>query len=376
MSAQNKGSNDVSNLGARPVPKAHDWVMDMDAYVPGKSTLDGIADPVKLSSNESIYGPSPRAVEAFLSSAEKVLRYPDANSTELREAIASVHGLNADNIICGTGSDELLTLLIHTYAGPGDEIIYSQYGFAVYPVQATAVGATGVAVPNKNWAADVDGILEAVTEDTKLVFVDNPNNPTGAYLCWDEIQRLHANLPEEVLLVLDGAYAECVRAEDFDAGASLVDKYDNVVMTRTFSKMYGLAGLRVGWAYAPEAIIDVLNRVRMPFNVCIAGAEAAVEAMKDQTHLKAAVDFTTEWRDWMAEEFAKMGLEVVDSQTNFLLVAFAKGNMCAAACNDFLMSKGYIVRALPVLPDHLRVSVGSEEQNKEIVALIAEFLGK
>ena len=360
--AKNRPETELQSA-VKLAPKAHDWVLEMEAYVPGKSSLDGVTDPVKLSSNESIYGASPHAVEAYGAAAEKMLRYPDANSVALRTAIADVHGLDAEKIVCGTGSDELLTLLIHTYAGPGDDIIYSQYGFALYAVQANAVGATGVAVPNKNWVADVDGILEAVTEDTKLVFVDNPNNPTGAYVCWDEIQRLQANLPEDVLLVLDGAYAECVTAEDFDAGASLVEKYENVVMTRTFSKMYALAGLRVGWAYAPPAIIDVLNRVRMPFNVGVAAGPAAVEAVKDQAHLKAAVAFTAEWRDWMTTELTTLGLDVVDSQTNFLLVAFPAGNMCAAACNEYLMGKGYLVRALPALPDHLRISVGTAEQN-------------
>ncbi len=356
-------------------PKAHDWIMDMAPYVPGKSNVEGVAEPVKLSSNESIYGPSPHAVEAFGTVAEKLMRYPDPNSVELRAAIADVHGLDAEKIICGTGSDELLTLLIHTYAGPGDEIIYSQYGFMVYPVQANAVGATGVVVPNKDWAADVDGILEAVTEDTKIVFVDNPNNPTGAYVCWEEIERLHANLPEEVLLVLDGAYAECVTAEDYKVGESLVEKYENVVVTRTFSKMYALAGLRVGWAYAPPAIIDVLNRVRMPFNVCISGQPAALAAVKDQEHLKAAVAFTAEWRDRLTAGFNALGLDVVDSQTNFLLVGFSAGNKCAQACNEYLMERGYLVRALPVLPDHLRISIGTAEQNQELLKLITEFLG-
>ncbi len=255
-------------------PKAHEWIADMAPYVPGKAKVDGIANPVKLSSNECVYGASPKALDAFARSAGQVLRYPEADSAALRTAIAEVYGLDADRIVCGAGSDDILTLLIHSYAGPGDEVIYSQYGFMVYPVQTKAVGATGIAVPNKNWAADVDGILEAVTADTKLVFIDNPNNPTGAYLPWSEIERLHAGLPENVLLVLDAAYAECVTAEDYKAGEEMVERASNVIMTRTFSKMYALAGLRVGWAYAAPAIIDILNRVRMPFNVCLPGQPA------------------------------------------------------------------------------------------------------
>jgi len=357
-------------------PKAHDWIMEMAPYVPGRSTVEGIAEPVKLSSNESVYGASPIALEAFRATADKLMRYPDANSNDLRDAIAEIHGLEAEKIICGAGSDELLTLLIHTFAGPGDEVIYSQYGFMVYPVQTAAVGAIGVAVPNKNWAADIDGILEAVTEDTKLIFIDNPNNPTGAYNTWSEIERLHAALPEHVVLVLDAAYAECVIAEDYSAGASLVERADNVIMTRTFSKMYALAGLRVGWAYGAPGIIDVINRVRMPFNVCVPGHPAAIEAVKDQAHLQASVDFNTKWRDWLTAKLRALDLDAVESQTNFVLVAFPEGNRCALACNDFLTARGYLVRALASLPNHLRISIGTEEQNRSVVALITEFLEK
>ena len=357
-------------------PKAHDWIQEMAPYVPGRSTVEGIEEPVKLSSNESVFGASPNAVEAFRATSDNLMRYPDANSNDLRDAIAGTYGLEADKIICGAGSDELLTLLIHTYAGPGDEVIYSQYGFMVYPIQTRAVGATGIAVPNKNWAADIDGIIEAVSEDTKIIFIDNPNNPTGAYNTWTEIERLHAAIPESVVLVLDAAYAECVTEDDYEAGESLVARADNVIMTRTFSKMYALAGLRVGWAYGAPEIIDMLNRVRMPFNVCVPGHPAAIEAVKDQAHLEASVAFNTRWRNWLTLEFGALGLQAVDSQTNFVLVEFPKGNKCAAACNEFLTSRGYLVRALPPLPDHLRVSIGTEDQNKGLIALIAEFLGQ
>lgn len=357
-------------------PKAHKWIMGMTPYVPGKSTLEGIANPVKLSSNESVFGASPLAVEAFRNTAENLMRYPDANSNELRDTIADLHSLKADNIICGAGSDELLTLLIHVYAGEGDEVIFSKYGFMVYAVQSRAVGAVGVPVPNKNWAADVDGMLAAVTDKTKLVIVDNPNNPTGAYNTWDEIKRLHAGLRDDIVLVLDAAYAECVTAVDYNAGSSMVEENDNVIMTRTFSKMYALAGLRVGWAYGAPGIIDVMNRVRMPFNVCVPGHPAAIEAAKDEAHLQASVDFNTQWRDWLTLKLRSLGLDTVESQTNFVLVEFPSGNKCAEACNAFLMSKGYLVRALPPLPNHLRISIGTAEQNEGVFALISEFLGK
>lgn len=356
-------------------PKAHDWIADMAPYVPGKAKVEGIAHPVKLSSNECAYGASPKALEAFKQSADQILRYPEADSAALRRAIAGVYDLDADRIVCGAGSDDILTLLIHSYAGPGDDVIYSQYGFMVYPVQTKAVGATGIAVPNKNWAADVDGILEAVTADTKLVFIDNPNNPTGAYLPWSEIERLHAGLPETVLLVLDAAYAECVTAADYKAGEDLVERATNVIMTRTFSKMYALAGLRVGWAYAAPEIIDTLNRVRMPFNVCLPGQSAAIAAVEDTAHLAASVAFNAEWREEVSAGLAALGLDPVDSQSNFVLVGFpGEAPHDAASANAFLSKNGYIVRALPSLPDHLRISIGTAEQNRAVISLLTEFM--
>lgn len=356
-------------------PKAHDWIMDLDAYVPGKAKVDGVNNPVKLSANESAIGPSPKAIEAIKACAGGVLRYPDPASHDLIEAIAKVHGLQGDRIMCGTGSDELLTLLIHSYAGPGDEVIFSEIGFAVYPIQAQAAGATGVAVPNKDWAADVNGILAAVTDRTTMVIVDNPNNPTGAYLPWSEIERLHAGLPDHVLLVLDAAYAECVTAADYEAGEELVEKADNVVMTRTFSKLYALAGLRVGWMYAPAGVMDVVNRWRMPFNVSNPGQAGALEAVNDQAHLDKVVSFTAEWRDWLTAELTAIGLDVIKSQTNFLTVAFpGESPFTAAECNAHLMKHGYIVRVLPVMPGYLRITVGTEGQNRAIVSLIRGFM--
>lgn len=376
-------SNAAINIGFQrllgeiymPAPKAHDWIMGLAPYVPGRSHADGVKKVVKLSANESAFGPSPKAIEAIKTAADGVMRYPDPASADLREAIAKVHGLKAERILCGAGSDEGLTLLIHTYTGPGDEVIFSTYGFMVYPIQAQAAGATGVAVPNKNWAADVDGILAAVTDRTTMVIIDNPNNPTGAYLPWSEVERLHAGLPEHVMLVLDAAYAECVTAGDYEAGEALVDAASNVVMTRTFSKMYALAGLRVGWLYAPDAVIDALNRWRMPFNVCLSGQVAALAAVNDQKHLDAAVRHNNEWRDWMTAKLSALGLDVVPSETNFILVEFPhEAPFTAAACNDYLTQNGYLVRALPVLPHHLRISVGTDEQNRAVVQLITTFM--
>ncbi len=358
-------------------PAAKPWIKDLAPYVPGRAHVDGLARPVKLSSNESTFGASPKAIEAMHRAEADVMRYPDAGSSELREAIAEVHSLDADKIICGAGSDDILTLLIHAYAGPGDDVIHSRYGFMVYPIQAKAVGATSVAVPNKDWAADVDGILAAVTERTKLVFVDNPNNPTGAYLPYSEIERLHAGLPSHVLLCVDAAYAECVTADDYEAGERLVERSENVIMSRTFSKMYGLAGLRVGWAYGPPAVIDILNRIRMPFNVCLPGQPAAIAAVKDQAFLAQGMAFNAEWRSWLTAELMALGLEVVPSQTNFVLIGFPDGpKFNAEAANEYLTRHGYLLRWLPGqgLAGHLRLSVGTPEQNRTVITLIKRFM--
>lgn len=358
-------------------PVAKSWILDLAPYVPGRAQADGIKEPVKLSSNESVYGPSPKAVEAYHGAAEQLIRYPDAASTELRQAIAEVHGLDADKLMCGAGSDDLLTLLIHAYAGPGDEVIHSRYGFMVYPIQSKAVGATPIAVQNKNWAADIDGILAAVTDKTKLVFVDNPNNPTGAYLPFTEIERLHAGLPSHVLLCVDSAYAECVTAEDYEAGERLVERASNVIMTRTFSKMYGLAALRVGWGYGAPEIIDVLNRIRMPFNVCLPGQPAAIAAVRDQDFLAEAAAFNAEWRDWLTANLMAAGLEVVPSQTNFVLIGFPKESPYSAEdANKYLTKHGYLLRWLPGqgLADYLRLSVGRPEENRAVVELLRGFL--
>ncbi len=357
-------------------PKAHDWINTLAPYVPGRSHVAGVKHVVKISANESAFGPSPKAVKAFQENAEKLMRYPDGGSNDLREAIAGVHNLDVDQVICGAGSDDILTLLIHSYTGPGDQVIFSKYGFAVYPIQTQAAGATGIAVPNKaDFSVDVDGLLTAVTPQTKLIFIDNPNNPTGTYVPWAEIERLHAALPSEVILVLDGAYAECVTADDYQAGEALVARAENVIMTRTFSKIYGLASLRVGWAYGSASIIDTLNRVRMPFNVCLPGAAAATAAVKDQDYLEKAAGFNAVWRAWLAAGFKALGLDVVDSQANFLLVGFPdEAPFTAGECYEYLTKNGYLVRAFGDLPNHLRISVGLEQENRGVLELIRAFM--
>ena len=355
-----------------PQPKS--GIMDIHAYVPGKSGPK-TGKTFKLSSNESAVGASPKAVAAFQAAAGELTLYPDGTATALREAIAKRHGLKAENIVCGAGSDELLQLLAHAYLAPGDEAIYSQFGFLVYPIAIASNGAKAVVAPEHDHVADVGEILSRVTAKTKLVFLANPNNPTGTYLTAAEVQRLHAGLPAHVMLVLDAAYAEFVMANDYDAGAALVEAHDNVVMTRTFSKIHGLAALRLGWAYCPAAVADVLNRIRGPFNVSLPALKAGVAAIEDQAFSDMARAHNAKWLGWLKAEIEKLGFIVTPSVGNFLLVHFSSVETAKAA-DAFLTQRGLILRSVASygLPAALRLSVGSEEANRAVVAALVEFV--
>src|SRR5690349_17390579 len=262
-----------------PVPGP--GILDIAPYVGGESKAEGVERPIRLASNESALGPSPKAMAAYRALADDIHRYPDGTAIELREALGRVHNLDPARIVCGSGSDELIGMLLRAYAGPGSEVLYSRHGFLMYPIGALSVGATPVAAPETDLIADVDALLERVTERTRIVFIANPNNPTGTYLPISEMRRLHQGLPPRVVLAIDAAYAEFVNRNDFEPGISLVNRAENVVMLRTFSKIYALAGLRLGWAYCPEAIADVLNRIRGPFNVSLAAQAAGVAAIED-----------------------------------------------------------------------------------------------
>ncbi len=361
-----------------PMPKAHDYIMDITAYVPGRATADGIANPTKLSANESVFGPSPKAVAAYKAIAEGLMLYPDGGSHELREALAKTFKLDPTMLVFGAGSEELLSLLMNCYSGPGDEVIFPEISFIIYPILTSVTGATAVTVPNNNdMAADIDGILAAVTSKTKVVIIDNPNNPTGAYNSWDEVKRLHAGLPDDVLLILDGAYAECATAVDFSAGQALVEASNNVVMTRTFSKMYALAGLRAGWCYAPDNVCDVLNRVRLPFALNIAAQAAAKEAVLDVAHAKAALEFNSAGRSFLTASLSALGLRVIPSQTNFIFIEFPNEEpVTAKNAYDFLTENGYLLRHIkgPITGAYLRMTVGNQQQNRSVVELLREFL--
>lgn len=361
-------------------PELNPWIAAIDPYVPGKAKLAGHAHPVKLSSNESPLGPSPRAVAAMQGVLADSHRYPDGGSTALREAIGEHHGLDVDRVVCGTGSDELLNLLAIAYAAPGDEVLYVRHGFMVYPIAARRAGATPVVAPDRDYVTDVDALLGCVTPRTRLVYLANPNNPTGTMIGKAEVHRLHAGLPGNVLLVLDGAYAEYIDDADYEDGFAMARDLPNVITTRTFSKIYGLAAERIGWAYGPPEIVLALNRIRAPFNVPTAGSAAAIAALADRDWIDAARAHNREWRGWLAAELASLGnhgVRAVPSAANFILVTFPEtGPVTAAAANAALAADGFIVRWLPGqgLPNALRITIGTAAETRGVAASLRRFV--
>ncbi|CUH79874.1 histidinol-phosphate transaminase [Tropicibacter naphthalenivorans] len=347
-------------------------IMDIALYEGGKSKVEGVSNVIKLSSNENPFGPSPAAQEAVKRSVHELHRYPSTDHAELRNAIAEVHGLNADQIICGVGSDEIITFLCQAYAGPGDEVIHTEHGFAMYRISTLAAGATPVEVKERERVTDVDSILEACTERTRLVFIANPNNPTGTMIGMAEVERLAEGLPEQCLLVLDGAYAEYV--EGYDGGAKLVDMRDNVVMTRTFSKLYGLGGLRVGWGYAPREVIDVLGRIRGPFNLSSTALAAAEASVRDLAFAEKCRDENTRLRAWLSEALAEHGVPTDTSTANFVLARFGSQQE-AEDCDNYLQTQGLIVRRVAgyKLPNCLRITVGDEASCRRVAYCIGQF---
>lgn len=361
-------------MTTRPTPTP--GILDIKPYVGGKSKLAGVSRIMKLSSNESPLGASPKALEAYREAAATLHRYPDGHCTALREAIAEVYGLQPDRIVCGAGSDELIALLMHSYAGKGDEMLYSEHAFLMYKIYAQGFGVTPVAVPESNLRLSVDAMLAAVTERTRLVFVTNPNNPTGSYISAAELARLHAALPKHVLLVIDGAYAEYAGVDDYSCGLELVQAHENCVMLRTFSKIYGLSALRLGWGYFPAAIADVMNRVRGPFNVSTPAQAAGIAAVRDTAFTAQAKQFNDRWLGWLCGELSGLGLKPHPSIGNFVLVEFPASGKTAAAANQFLSERGIIVRDVVAygLPNHLRISVGLEDENRAVIEALRQFL--
>ena len=366
-------------MSASQRPKPRPGVLDIAAYVPGKSSAPGVAKIFKLSSNETPLGPSPRAIAAYKAAADHLEDYPDGSASDLREAIGHAFGLDPDRIVCGAGSDDLLHLLAYAYLVDGDEAIHTTHGFLIYPIVTLGAGAKPVVAPETEFTADVDAILARVTAKTKIVFLANPNNPTGTCLSFDEVKRLHRGLPPHVLLVLDAAYAEYVQRNDYEAGIELVATSENVVMCRTFSKIHGLAALRLGWMFGPAHVVDAVNRIRGPFNVSTAAIDAGIAAIEDTEHQERSRAHNTRWLAWLTEEIGKLGLKVTPSVANFVLIHFpdTKGRTAKDA-DAFLTARGLILRYVAAykLPNALRLSVGTEEANRLVVAALKDFMGR
>ncbi len=363
---------------SRPVPKP--GILDIAPYTPGKSPVPDPGRKVfKLSANETPFGPSPHAVAAYQSAAKRLEDYPEGTSRVLREAIGRAFGLDPDRIICGAGSDEILNLLAHTYLGPGDEAISTTHGFLVYPIATMANGATNVVAPETDFTCNVDAILAKVSPRTKLVWLANPNNPTGTYLAFDEVKRLRAGLPDNVLLVLDAAYSDYVSRNDYEIGIELVATTDNTVVTHTFSKIHGLAALRIGWMFGPAHIVDAVNRIRGPFNVSTPAMLAAVAAIEDTAFQQMSRLHTEHWRTLLSEEIGKLGLTVTPSVANFVLIHFpATPGRTAADADAFLTKQGLVLRTLGNyrLPHSLRLTIGTEEANRLVLEALRDFMAQ
>jgi histidinol-phosphate aminotransferase len=352
-------------------------ILDIKAYVGGRAEAPGAERVYKLSSNETPFGPSPHALKAAERALSTVGLYPEGSARILREAIADFYGLDAARIVCGNGSDEILTLLANCYLRPKDEVVMSAHGFLVYKISTLANSAIPIEVPEPHLKFDVDAVLEQVTARTRLVYIANPNNPTGTYLSSDEMRRLHAGLPASTLLVIDAAYAEYARKNDYDDGIEMAATFDNVVATRTFSKIYGLAGLRVGWAYCPGHVADTMNRVRAPFNVNIVAQHAAIAALNDREFTDHAMRHNEIWRTKLTQDIRALGLRVDDSAGNFVLIHFPEsGGKTAPEADQFLISHGLILRRMESykLPNCLRLTVGTEEANLAFLAALKKFL--
>jgi len=354
-------------------PTPRPGILDIKPYVAGGSSAPGAAKIYKLSSNESALGASPKAIEAYQAASETLHLYPDGGAHELREKIADTHDLDASRIVCGSGSDEILQLLTKAYVGEGDNIIQTEHGFLVYALAAKSCSATPQFAREKHLTTDVDAIIDLVDDRTRIVFVANPNNPTGTYIPDSEIRRLREELRDDVLLVIDAAYAEYMEEPDYDAGAALVDETTNTVMTRTFSKIFGLGGMRLGWGYCPAAVADVLNRIRGPFNVNAPALAAGVAALGDTEFVDKNRAFNREERDWLAQQLGGLGLDFVPSFGNFILVKFPDApRLNADDIQAYLKSEGVIVREMGPynLGEYLRISIGEKDGNRKLIEML------
>ncbi len=358
-----------------PTPKP--GILDIAPYVGGKSRIEGVAEPMKLSSNENMLGAGQKAREAFEAAVGHIHIYPDGRASKLRAAVAEHHGLEPERLIFGNGSDEVFALLNQCYLTPGDNIVTGQYGFLAYRISALANQATVKLAPEPEFKATPEALLAEVDERTRIVYVSSPSNPTGSYNTAEEIRRLHEGLRPDILLVIDEAYAEYVTEADWETSFGLARDSENIVVTRTFSKIHGLGGLRIGFGYAPLKVAEAVDRIRLPFNVSVPGIEAAVAALGDEAHQQASRDLIHAWRPRLTQAIRGFGFEVLPSAGNFVLVRFRDADQAQAA-NDYLNSKGIIVR--PVggygLPEALRITIGTEDQNRAVLDALSEFAAR
>ncbi|MBL4616344.1 MAG: histidinol-phosphate transaminase [Robiginitomaculum sp.] len=357
-------------------PDPRPGLLDIMAYRGGVADAPGFAAPVKLSSNENCFGASEAAKQAIANESSRLERYPDGGAILLREALAKKHALPVEKIVCGCGSDELLQLLGRSYLRPGDEVLFSAHGFLTYKLIALQNEAVPIMVPEDDLQANVERMLASVTRRTRLVFVANPNNPTGYMMPKDDLYKLHAGLPKDVLLVVDAAYAEYVDDPNYSCGMELARKFDNVMTTRTFSKAYGLAGLRIGWTFCPQRVADVLNRVRSPFNANRLGQAAAIAALADDDFVARSAEHVQKWRPWLTDEIGKCGIRVYPSAGNFVLLGFDGDANKADAAEQFLMRKGLILRGMRGfgLPGYLRLTIGLDDENRAFAGALMEFM--
>ncbi len=359
----------MTQLSAQP------GILKIAAYKQGQSELDGIKNPIKLSSNESPLGPSPRAVVAYEQVAKELFRYPDGSQHDLIEAIAGRFSLMESQIICGNGSDEVIQMLIRAFVGPGDEVIISEYAFAMCRIHALAQGAEVITAPEPDLVPSVDEILSRVTNKTRMIAIATPNNPPGRYLTKAELYRLHENLPGNILLLVDSAYADFVEAEDYDSGLDLANNAKNVVMTRTFSKLYGLSGLRIGWALCDESIIDILQRIRTPFNTNAPALAAATAAVLDTEYESMIRNHNNGWLIKMSERLAKLGIDIIPSVTNFILMRFPDDSRYnAVKAGDYLLSQGIIPRPVGEPENCLRITIGLDHENEAAIKALTDFM--
>lgn len=353
----------------------NEGILGIAPYVGGESSAEGASRIIKLSSNENPFGASPKALLA-LAADQHLEKYPDGNCTALRAAIAKKFGLEEGRIVCGAGSDEIIGLLCKSYISPKDEVVYATHSFLMYGIYARTCGGVPIEVQENNLMPDLDAMLAAVTPKTKMVFLTNPNNPTGSFNSLSDIKSFRQKLRSDILLVLDDAYAEYAQSSDgYENGFAFAKGRDDVVVLRTFSKIYGLAGLRLGYGYCPPDVADVLNRVRSPFNVTSVAQVAGLAALEDDDFINRSVTHNNEWRTWTQNQLSSMGLKVWQSAGNFLLVTFPSQQQ-ADSCRQFLKSRGIILRQMGAykLPESLRISIGTGDDMKAACASIREFL--